>query len=317
MTDTPDDLLADMNREPTPRREMAGMDRSKWGLFPDISFAEYLLDPAPEPSISNSGISLLLGETPLDFAFDQPRLPPLDADKVREETLATTLGSITHRLALGKGAEYAVGEFDAWRSKEAKEFKAAAIAEGRCPIIKDKFDECLVMADILKERIKRALDGAPYETEVVFLYQEETPFGPVWVRGMLDVWCKEKATILDPKITPRIYDGMVERQFVNLGWDRQAALYPHALGRIFPELAGRVDFADLLVKPKPPYTSRRIVPERGWRGMKLRECFKAMETFAYCLKENRWPGFPLDETETAFMPKWEEARLTADEEGEE
>jgi hypothetical protein len=149
------------------------------------------------------------------------------------------------------------------------------------------------------------------------MYQEETPFGPIWVRFCLDVWCPERALILDPKITPRIYDGMVERQFVNMGWDRQAALYPHAVGKIFPELAGRVDFADLLVKPKPPYTSRRIATEKAWKATKLRECFKAMETFAYCLKENRWPGFPLDETEIAHMPKWEEARLMAEEEDSE
>jgi hypothetical protein len=102
-----------------------------------------------------------------------------------------------------------------------------------------------------------------------------------------------------------------------MGWDRQAALYPHALGRIFPELAGRIEFADLLVKPKPPYTSRRAAPNKAWRAMKLREALKAMETFAYCLKESRWPGFPLDETEVLDMPAWEEARLMHDEEGEE
>lgn len=317
MSDDLNELLGDMDRESTKPREVPGIDRSKWGLFPEISFAEYMLDPAPAPSISNSGISLLLSETPLDFAFDHPRLPPVDPDKLREDKLAHILGSVTHRLALGKGAEYAVGEYDAWRSKEAKEFKAAAIAEGRCPITRDKFDECEVMAGILKERIDRALDGASYETEVVFLYQEETPFGPVWVRGMLDVWCSERAMILDPKITPRIYNGMLDRQFVNMGWDRQAALYTHALGRIFPELGGRVEFADLLVKPKPPYTSRLAAPEKGWRAMKLRESLKAMETFAYCLKEELWPGFPENDVDIIHMPRWEESRILADEEGEE
>jgi hypothetical protein len=315
MTDPLDETLGDMGREQAPKLDL-GLQRDKWGLFPDISFAEYMLDPAPEPSISNSGIGLLLDETPADFAFDHPRLPPVDAKKARTDTLATILGSVTHRLALGKGAEYAVAPFDAFRSKEAKAFRDEAIAAGRCPIVEAKFDECLEMSEILKERIRVALDGADYLTEVVFLYQEETPFGPVWVRGMLDVWCEEKATILDPKITPRIYDGMINRQFVNMGWDRQAALYPHALGRIFPELAGRIDFADLLVKPKPPYTSRRVAPEKAWRAMKLREARKAMETFAVCLKRGEWLAFPLDETELIQMPAWEEARLMADEEEE-
>lgn len=312
-----DETLRDMGRERTPEKNL-GLQREKWGLFPDISFADYMLDPAPEPSISNSGIGLLMAETPFDFAFDHPRLPPLDAKKANDNTAAKIAGSIVHRLALGKGADYAVAPFNDFKSQAARDFRDAAIAEGRCPIAEPKFAECEVMAAIIKERIKIALDGADYETEVVFLYQEETPFGPVWVRGCIDVWCAEKATILDPKVTPRIYNGMVERQFINMGWDRQAALYPHAIGKIIPELAGRVDFADLLVKPKPPYTSRRVAPEKGWKALKLRtEATKAFETFAYCLKEGRWPSFPLDETELLSMPAWEEARLMADEEGEE
>jgi hypothetical protein len=309
-----DETLRDMGREKrtTPRAD--GIDRSKWGMFPDISFLNYMADPAPDPSISNSGISLLLAETPLDFAFDHPRLPPLDAKRVREETLATAVGSITHRLALGKGADYAVAPFDSFRTQAARDFRDEAEAAGKCCVVEAKFDECVIMADIIKDRIRVALDGADYQTEVVFLYQEETAFGPIWVRGMLDVWCEERATILDPKVTKRLYDGMLGRQFVDMGWDRQAALYPYAVGKITPELAGRIEFADLLIKPKPPFTTRRAVPEKAWRAMKLCEARKAMETFAYCLKEQRWPGFPLDDTDIIPMPRWEEARLTEDEE---
>jgi hypothetical protein len=316
MTDSPDDLLADMDREPTAKRDL-GIDRSKWGLFPDVSFLDYFADPAPEPSLSNSGITTLLKETPLDFAFEHPRLNP-DSDLLdRVVSKAQETGSVVHRLALGKGADYAVAPFDAFRSKEAKEFRDAAIAAGRIPIVEAKFNECLAMADAIKLRIKRALDGASYETEVVFMYQEETPFGPIWVRGMLDVWSAERAMILDPKVTRLLYDESLGRQMVKMGWDRQATLYPHALGKIFPELAGRIEFADLLIKPVPPFTSRLAAPEKAWRAVKLRETRKAMETFAYCMKEGRWPGFG-DDVDLVEMPRWEEARLMADEEdGEE
>lgn len=316
MADNRDDFLADADREAAPRRETPGIDRSKWGLFTDIAFADYFKDPAPEPSLSNSGISILLDETPLDFAFQHPRLNP-DSDLVEEQvTKMQEFGSVTHRLALGKGADYAVGFYDSWRSAEARAFRDAAIEEGRIPITEAKFEECRLMAGVIIERLNRVLDGAAYETEVVFLYQEETPFGPIWVRGMLDVWCPERGMIVDPKVTKLLYKDKVARQMVNMGWDRQAALYSHALGKILPEFAGRVTFADLLVKPCPPYTSRLARPEKGWRAVKMREVRKAMETFAYCLKESRWPGFG-DEVDDISMPKWEEARIIGDEEGEE
>ena len=123
--------------------------------------------------------------------------------------------------------------------------------------------------------------------------------------------------ILDPKITTRLYDKRLGQHLVNMGWDRQAALYPYAVGKIYPELAGRVQFADLLLKPEPPYTSRLAAPDKAWKAVKLREAQKAMETFAYCLKESRWPGFPEDDVDLLEMPRWEEARLMAEEEGEE
>ena len=316
MTDSPDDLLGDMGREATAKRETPGVDRSKWGLFPEIGFLDYFKDPAPEPSISNSGINLLLKETPLDFAFQHPRLNP-DSDLIEDKvSKMQEVGSVTHRLALGKGAEYAVAPYDAFRSAEAKAFRDNALAEGRIPIVESKFNDCLAMAEAIKLRIRRALDGADYETEVVFMYQEETPFGPVWVRGMVDVWCAERAIILDPKVTKLLYDESLGRQMVKMGWDRQATLYPHALGKIFPELAGRIEFADLLIKPVPPYTSRLAAPEKAWKAVKLRETSKAIETFAYCMKEGRWPGFG-DDVDLVAMPKWEEARLMADEEDEE
>jgi hypothetical protein len=313
MNDTSlDEFLSDAERKrAAPRSD--GMDRNKWGLFPDVAFADYIADPAPEPSLSNSGISILLEQTALDFAFQHPRLNP-DVKRLRA-TVQQELGQIVHHLALGKGANYVVCEFRDFKTQAARDLRDQAIAEGKCPIVAEKFEEARLMAEVIKERIKRALDGAEYQTEVVFLYQEETPFGPIWVRGMLDVWCAERATILDPKVTKLLYGARLGRQMVAMGWDRQAALYPHALGRIFPELAGRIEFVDLLVRPEPPFTSRLATPEKAWRAMKLRESRKAMETFAYCLKEGRWPGFG-DDVDIIGMPRWEEARLTEEEEGE-
>ena len=304
MTETVFDAL---DREPASNKPAeAGPSREGWGLFTDIKPEDYFLDPCPVVSLSNSGMRYLLEETPLDFAYQNPRLNPDAVDEVKK-TAAIYRGDVVHQLALGKGRGFAIGEFKDWRTKAAGEFKDAAIADGLTPILREKFEEAEIMAEVIREKIKRVLDGADYQTEVVFMYQEQTAAGPIWVRGMLDVWCPEKAVILDPKVTPMLYDGKVERQLLNMGWDRQASLYPHAVGMILPQLAGRVQFADLMVKPTEPFTSRLVGLRKSWEYSSIQECKRAMEIFGECVHSGRWPGFG-DDIHRVDLPKWEDKR---------
>jgi hypothetical protein len=301
--------LGEAKAKPPAKADPFG-DRAGWGLFPEMPFADYLADPAPEPSLSNSGMGILLAKTPLDFAFQHPRLNP-DPERLAD-TAAQVMGNVVHRLALGKGADYAVlpEEFVDFRKDAAKEFKRQAIECGKVPILAEKFKEAELLAKIARERIERALDGAAYQTEVVFLYQEMTEAGPIWCRGMLDVWSEEAATVLDLKITGQIYDASVARQMVNMGWDRQEAFYKHAVGAILPELGGRVRFADLLIKPEAPFTSRLVSPEKGWSATSIRQCRIAMERFGACIHSGKWPGFP-NRVDQIAMPRWEESRREA------
>lgn len=309
MTNKTDETLEDMGREAKGAilPEETSQPGEGWGLFPDMNIEAYHLDPAPQPSISNSTIPRLLNETPLDFAYHHPRLNPDFAVEEAKETVESRRGDIVHQLALGKGRGYAVGDFKDWRTSEAKAFKERAIVDKLTPCLRSQFEEAEIMAEVIKERIKVKLDGADYLTEVGVLYQEETKAGPIWVRCLLDVYCPEKGIILDPKITPQLYDGTVGRHMVNMGWDRQAVLYPRAVGMCLPKLAGRIEFADLMVKPEPPYTSRFIRPPRAWDHSSIRELRRAFERFGTCLYSGRWPGFG-DEITTAAMPIWEEKR---------
>src|SRR4051794_9237407 len=72
----------------------------KPGFYPAIAPEQYFAEPCPEPALSNSGISILLNETPEEFAYAHPAIgqPP-------EETLATIAkrrGDVLHQLVLGK-----------------------------------------------------------------------------------------------------------------------------------------------------------------------------------------------------------------------
>lgn len=309
-------ILDDLDRSPKPAAPPpTEPSREGWGLFTDIEPAAYFLDPAPQPSLSNSSMDALLHETPLDFAFHHPRLNPDVAKDEAKATAEKRRGDIVHQLALGKGRGYAVGDFKDWRTKDAGSFKERAIADGLTPCLRHQFEEAEIMAEVIREKVKRVLDGAAYETEVVALWQEKTEAGPIWCRAMFDIWCEERATIIDPKVTAQLYDGTIERHAINMGWDRQAALYPHAVGMILPQLAGRVQFADLLVKPSAPFTSRFWGPEKGWDHTSIKQCREAMERFGACFYAGKWPGFG-DEKHYGALPVWEAKRREAVELGE-
>jgi len=315
-----EEFLADFNRDALPELpENPNLSDPVCGFFPDMTAEEYHGDPVEEGSLSNSGIKILLAETPLDFGFQHPRINPAAKEKALE-TVAGLRGDLVHQLALGKGRGYAVIDAADWRTKAAQEFRAAALEAGETPVLKKAFEAAQVMAEVVVERIKRALDGADYLTEVAIVWREETPVGPIYLRGRLDVWCPERLIILDPKITAVIGDGgpgreQVQRHAVSMGWDRQAALYERGVSRLMPEAEMRVRFGNLLVKPDEPFTSRLLWPSTTMKRSALHQCLPALETFARCMAAGRWPGYP-DEGETLELPSYEERRRLAEELGE-
>lgn len=317
--DDRDEFLDDFGLEELPPVEVK---RPEWhsdprvGFFPDMTDEEYFGDPVEECSLNGSGIKILESESPLDFAYQAPRINP-DAIASVLETVAGRRGDIVHQLALGKGRGYAIGDFKDWRTKAAGEFKAEALERGETPILLKQFEEAEVMAEVVKDRIDEVVDGEPYETEVAIIWCEETPSGLIYMRGRLDVWCPSKGIILDPKITAllgngRPFEEKINRHMVSMGWDRQAGLYTRGVERLMPELEGRVRFGNLLIKPEAPFTSRLMWPDNIAKRTAVAECRPTIFKFAECLKAGRWPGYP-KEGETLSLPSFiENRRLEAE-----
>lgn len=311
-----EDFSLDRMPEPTPRSDL---DDPRTGFFPDMDAETYFGDPIEEGSLSNSGIGILLGETPLEFAVGHPRLNPDAVDKVID-TVAARRGDVVHQLVLGKGKGYAIGDFPDWRTKAAGEFKKDAIKAGETPVLKHQFENALVIAEVVRERLKVALDGAAYQTEVTVICREDTDHGAIYLRGRLDIWCEELLTIIDPKISAIIHNGppgaeRVQRHAVSMGWDRQGGIYRRIVERLMPAAEGRVRFANLLVKPEPPFTSRLLWHSRTMTRTALFQARPAVNRFAECLRTGRWPSYP-PEGEEFELPSWEERRRLAEENGE-
>lgn len=257
------------------------------GLYPNLSETYHSMRHTPTKALSASGIKVLINETPLDY------ITPKD-----KATAAMNFGTIVHSLTLAKHQKFSVSPFDDYRTKDARQWRDDTVAEGLIPIKEADFAEANAMAEILKKKIAHILGGAPYETEVPFYWQE----GDTWCQGMLDVWCEDLLVGLDPKITPYVHK-RAAAHMVNMGHDIQAAWYRRGLEKIFPEHAGRIRFANLLIKPDAPYTSRVIMMNEAWRASAEAECMRGLRIFDRCMAANEWPGYS-DDIEMLDIPSW-------------
>lgn len=259
------------------------------GLFADLSCDDYFADPCPEPSLSNSGIGVLLHQSPQHFAAQHPRLNGgVDAKKANS---AMHRGSVVHRLALGAGKDYLIIDADDYRKNDAKAQRAEAEANGLVPILRGKFEEAQEQAKVVREHLDELLLGEPFLPEVVLAWQVETPHGLVWCRGMMDAWCPTLNLIVDLKSTTDASLSALTRRMPNGGYDTQAAWYSRGLGHVLGK-PGEIRFATLFCETDAPHCSQAVELDEAWRSSSWDLCEEALEIFARCLKADKWPGYP-------------------------
>jgi hypothetical protein len=266
------------------------------GFHPEITPEQYFAEPCPAPALTNSGIKTLLGRCPAAFYHDHPALGGAERSK---STAAQNRGNLVHRLALGKGSDYAVSPYDEFRTAEAKAWKAGTEAAGLMPVKRKDLDVAEAMASVIRERIVEACDGEAYETEVVFAWQETMNTGTVWCRGMLDVWCPSLQLALDVKTCRDASDAAIERAFAD-GYAGQDAWYRRGINAITKD-AGRARFGFLFVESDEPHLFRRCNSTEGFRYAAQKQAERALAIFADCLSSGQWPGYdPL----AVVPPSW-------------
>jgi hypothetical protein len=264
---------------------------TKPGLYFDMPCEEYFADPCPEPSLSNSGIGILLRQSPMHFAAQHPRLN--GGVEAKRASAQMHRGSIVHRLALGAGKDYAVIEAKDWRTNAAKGAREEAEAAGLCPILTHQFQEAQLQADAIRQHLDDILLGEPFLPEVVLAWQIETKHGLIWCRGMIDAWCPSLLLAVDLKSTTDASPAAATRRMINGGYDTQDAWYSRGLGHVTGE-AGKVRFATLFCENDPPFASHAVTIDEAWRSSSWDLCEEAAEIFAKCKKANQWPGYPRD-----------------------
>jgi hypothetical protein len=269
-----------------------------------VSPAAYYADPCTGPSLNASTAKTLITRSPLHAWQEHPRL----GGAPREATAAQEHGSLIHRLVLGAGDDIEVIDAPDWRTKAAKEQRDDARTAGRIPVLVADHAEAEVAARAIADALAAfGIDlsgGEAGESEVMLSWHERSARGSVLCRGMLDRLVLGRSGIIyDLKTTPNAHPQACARRVADLGYDIQAAAYTSAVEKLRPDLVGRVEFVFVFAETEPPYCVTPMKPGGMMREFGLTRWQRAVEVWAACLADGRWPGYVESITQLE-LPPW-------------
>ncbi len=269
------------------------------GIYTDMTAAEYHGDCCPKPSFSQSLGKILLDQSPAHARLAHPKLAPpiVDEDEEPEKYVAATaIGNAAHAVLLGRGKQIAVGDFDAWRSKDAQKFKTEALAAGKTPILPHHMARAFAMVDAARKQLTAmgltspfdALNGDP---EVVLAWKERD----LWARTMIDWLEHDHRLVIDYKSSGlSCAPHAVEDRPSVMGWDMQAAMHERGLDALDPVSAGRRKHLYINQENEPPYALTVILISEADLTMGRKKLAMAMDIWARCMVSGTWPAYPAE-----------------------
>jgi hypothetical protein len=263
------------------------------GLHPNISEKDYHADNLCEvPTLSCSLSKVLIGKSPLHAWHAHPRLGAKGEE--HDSTPEQELGSASHKLNLGKGADIDILDADDWRKGEARDFRKAARAAGRIPLLRKNVANLeLQRAELRRQLSDRGLlemfDAAL--PELVCVYDD----GPVRCRAMLDKTfideANGRAVIFDLKNCESANPGGLGKLIFNQHYDMQERSYVRGLECVRPDLAGKVEFRFLFIETEAPFCLTVAELDGESRTLGASKWARAWQMWHECLKQDRWPAY--------------------------
>lgn len=273
------------------------------GIYPEVTSKEYHADPVVRPSLNSSIAKILVTRSPKHAWLAHPRLGGAKAapnaegeteEKEEKVSKQKLLGSLIHRLVLGKGGDIVVCEFDSWRKDAAKAMRAEALAQGNIPTLPKLYEE----AQKTSAEARRQLDemGLGYVfrdglKEVTLVWKE----GEDFFRAMLDHLIIDEhaktAEIWDLKTVSRSsHPKACAAQIVGMGYDLSATFYKQGLQSLRPDLR-KISFRWAFVEVAPPCAVTPCEIDGEWQTCALQHYCNALDAWKKCVAANRWPTY--------------------------
>lgn len=271
----------------------------------DIPADVYHRDPVPGGSLSSSGARKLLPpHCPARFAYERANPNP--------PTKAFDLGHAAHKLVLGVGPELVLFPGtgvnpEAWQRDDDKAAVAALRAEGKVPLKPSDWDTVHAMAAAIREHpVANALFDPDTGQAERSLFWVDRQTG-VWRRALLD-WLPgfesgRRTIFADYKTTRSASPEHLRRTIDEYGYNQQAAWYldgAQALG-----LAAEAAFVFVCQEKDPPHLVTVAEPDSLSMLLARDLNRRAIDLYAKCAAEDRWPGYG-DDVELIPLPGWKE-----------
>ena len=251
------------------------------GVYEGISNADYHADPA----LGSTSLKTLATKTPAHYMWDKAH--PKFSD-------AFTLGTAAHSLILEDDASNIVPvAADNWLSKAAKEAKAAALAEGKQPLLTKEWLQVLSMRDAVMAHPGAREAFAGHKAEQSVFWDE----GGTMLKCRPDAW--KPGALVDLKTTVNADPREFGKTAYNFGYHQSAA---HYIDGVKAATGEELPFHFVLVEKTAPYLVSvvELDIEAINIGRQLND--RAKRIYRECTENNNWPGYP--NADLISLPMW-------------
>lgn len=256
----------------------------------DISAERYHADDlCAMPTLSSSIAAILLSQSPRHAWTAHPRLNPAFEP---ENKKAFDIGHAVHTLVLGDGRKIQVINADDYRKKDAQAARDAAYVEGRIPVLAADMVHVNAMYAAVRAQLAAHQDASDAFTdgkpERTLIWQERG----VWVRARADWMPNNPARPWDDMKTSSTSANPESwvRKIYDLGADIQCALYRRGIRALFG--VENPSFRFVVAETEPPYALSVIGLTPAAIDLADRKMDEALDIWAWCLKNDKWPGYP-------------------------
>ena len=267
------------------------------GIHYGISPAVYHADPCETPGLSSSLARKLLRESPAHAFASSPRLDPDCVPEVKE---AYDLGTAAHTAVLSAGESIRVIAFDDWRSKDARQQRDEARAEGYTPLLEKDAAKVLEMAAKVKAALRRMGLGEvfsdPSRAEAVAIAEVEGAH----CRAMAD-YIGADGWLYDLKTTTSAHYDAVMQSIVAFGYHIQHEHYLDTFRAAGMPLKG---MRFVFVEKTRPHSVSVVALSQTFIDIGRSQTADARNVWMECIRTGEWPDYAHPGIVEISPPAW-------------